>query len=39
MIIEFGHDYAQVLYSMEHFEFTDEVMELLSQFKKDEDQN
>jgi hypothetical protein len=24
---------------MEHFEFTDEVMELLSQFKKDEDQN
>ena len=35
VIVEFGHDYAQVLYSMEHFEFAGEVLEVLSVFKKD----
>jgi hypothetical protein len=38
VIIEFGHDYAQVLYSLEHFEFVDEVLWVLSEFKKDGDQ-
>jgi len=37
VMVEFGHDYAQVLYSMAHFEFTDEVLEVLSVFKKDAD--
>jgi hypothetical protein len=37
VIIEFGHDYAHILYSMEHFEFTGELLEVLAAFKKDAD--
>lgn len=34
VIIEFGHAYAHILYTMEHFEFVDEILVLLARFRK-----